>query len=142
MVNSKFGEILTAVGGHIAAIVGDDHDGAYMYAESDGGSYGASIFKDAGEAVVYFDPDDALFAELERLWHAAEHDKKWEILHYEIKGETFDARFGFPEELDPEESIDDRRQRALQERYGDKPVIYPPMDEFFHELGEADLPDD
>lgn len=47
-------------------------------------------------------------------------------MEYEIKGTKFDAQFKYPEEVDVEDFDENRREMALKERYGDKPVIYPP----------------
>lgn len=142
MANEQLAEILAEVGGCVADIVGSDPEGAYLYAESDGGSYGAGVFQDVGESVTYFDPDDALFEQIVRLWAAAPANAKWAVLEFEIVEQKFDARFAFAEEIDPDETIDDRRERALRARYGDKPVVYPPMDDDFHELTEDDLSKD
>ena len=142
MGNEELAGVLTQVGQCLADIVGSDPEGAYLYAESDGGSYGAGVFRDVGETVAYFDPDDALFERIVRLWAAAPADAKWAVLEYEIVGEKFDARFAFADEIDPDETIDDRRERALRRRYGDKPIDYGPLDDDFHELSEDDLSKD
>lgn len=142
MANVRLSNSLNAVGQCVAAIVGDEPDGAYLYVECNGRSCGAGVFHDKGESVAYFDPDEELIAALYQLWNVSDADKKWEVLEYEIAGDAFDARFGFADELDLEETIHDRRERALRARYGDKPVIYPPMDDDFHELTEDDLSDD
>ena len=141
MVNAEVGRLLNSVGQCVANIVGDQPDGAYLYVEYDGGC-SAGVFHDKGDIIVYFDPDSHLIAAVHALWNATELDKKWEVMEYEISGDSFDARFAFTDELDPEENIHDRRQRALHIRYGDQPVIYPPMDDDFHELTEDDLSDD
>ena len=131
-----------SVGRCVAAIVGDEPDGAYLYVECNGRSCGAGVFHDKGDSVAYFDPDHDLIAALYALWDATEVDQKWEIMEYEILGTAFDARFEFSDEIDPEGTIHDRRERALRALYGDKPVIYPPIDDDFRELSEDDLSGD
>ena len=142
MLNEKMADILAQLGQHIAEIINGDPEGSYMYAEADDWFQEAGIFKDAGDTVAYFDPDTELFQEIGRLWEAAEANMKWSALHYDVKNGQFDAQFDYPDSFDPEETSDDRRERALKERFGDKPVVYPPPDEDFHDLTEADLPGD
>lgn len=39
----------------------------------------------------------------------------------------FDVSFKYPDEVNVETISMERRQSALRARFGDKPVIYPPM---------------
>ena len=132
----KIGPIMSATGEEGAAIVGGDPDGLYIYAEPDGGAVYAAVFKDEGEAVRYFDPTDNLFDLIRDAWEAENSDeaKRWAVMEYEVQGTKFDVQFRYPEELDPNDYSSDRREAALKKRYGDKPVIYPPMPEHFQEL--------
>jgi hypothetical protein len=138
----QLGDMLNAVGQHLADIIGEHPDGTYLYAEADEGSYEAGVFHDEGERVVYYDPSDDLFDELAGMWEFAEADKKWAVLHYEVKDGQFDVSFAYPDHLNPDESSFERRERALAERYGDKPVIYPKPDGNFRKLTLEDFPDD
>jgi hypothetical protein len=140
--DAKMAEILNAIGQDIAAIVGGDANDSYLYAEAADGAVEAGVFQDVGDKVIYHDPNDNLFDDIQELWYMAEAGKNWEALHYDLNGGQFDARFEYPDVWDPEETSTDRRERALKERFGDKPVIYPPPDKDFHDLTEADLPDD
>ena len=142
MVNIEMADILAGLGQHIAEIVEGNPDQCYIYAEADAGFQEAGVFRDVGDKVLYFDPDDELVDDIGRLLHAAEPDKKWAALHYDVQNGQFDAQFDYPDSFDPEETSDDRRERALRARFGDKPVIYPPPDEGFYDLTEADLPGD
>lgn len=142
MLNEKITEILNAIGQHIAAIIGGDPNGTYLYLEAADGAVGGGVFHDIGSEVIYHDPDDDLCDDVQELWYAAESSKKWGALHYEIKDGQFDARFDYEDAWNPDEYTHDRTERALKERFGDKPVIYPPPDEGFYDVTEADLPDD
>jgi hypothetical protein len=142
MVNAEMADILAGLGAYLADNVDDSAEGVYLYAESDGESYDAGVFRDVGDSVTYFDPSDALFDQIMDLWDAAKADAKWAVLEYEVVDGKFDAKFAFPDKLDPDEYIVDRRERALRARYGDKPVIYLPLDDDFHELNEDDLSKD
>jgi len=136
------GDMLNAIGQHLADIIERHPDGTYLYAEVDEGAYEAGVFHDEGEQVVYYDPSDELFDELIGLWELAEAGKKWAVLQYEVKEGKFNASFSYPDQLDPEEFSFERRERALAERYGDKPVIYPKPDGNFRRLTLEDFPDD
>lgn len=136
------GDMLNAIGQHLADIIEQHPDGTYMYAEVGEGSCEAGVFHDEGEQVVYYDPSDELFDALIELWEFAEADKKWAVLHYAVKEGAFETRFSYPDKLNPEEFNFERRKRALRERYGDKPVIYPKPDGNFRTLTLDDFTDD
>lgn len=121
------GPIYEAIGVEVAQIVGGDPDGAFLYAEAGEGWYGASVFKDEGELIRYYDPSSNLSELIYDAWLRLDRDKRWSVMEYDIKGTKFDARFQYPGEVDVETfAADDRREVALKKRYGDKPVIYPP----------------
>ncbi|WP_397603327.1 hypothetical protein [Sphingorhabdus sp.] len=142
MATEEMGKLLNQIGQHLADILDQHPDGSYMYAEVTEGSCEAGVFHDEGEQVVYYEPNDELFDALFDLWKFAEADKKWTALHYEVNDGAFKARFLYPDQLDPDEFSYERRGRALDERYGDKPVIYPESDGDFRELTLDDFPDD
>jgi hypothetical protein len=120
------GPLLSEISGEIAAIVGGDPGGTYLYVEAGDGWIGSSIFKDEGLEVRYHDTTDELDDLLLELRKTEEQGKRWAVMEYEIKGTKFDAQFRYPEEVDVESFDEDRREIALKKRYGDKPVIYPP----------------
>jgi hypothetical protein len=128
------GPLYGEIGLEVADIVGGDPDGAFLYAEVGEGWVYASVFKDEGPSVRYFDPSSELSDLLLEAWEEEEPDKRWAVMEYEIKGTRFDARFLFPEEIDPKMHASDRRPIVLKRRYGDKPVIYPPIPDHFLEL--------
>lgn len=142
MINEKMAKILATIGQHLAEITETEPEGTYLYAEAEGDWQEASIFKEDGENVAYWRPDGELFDAIDRLWQAADGDKKWLVMEYFVAEGRFDADFLYPDQLDPEETSYDRRERALEKRFGDKPVIYPPMEDDFHELTEDDLSKD
>lgn len=118
--------VLADVGGELAEIVGLDPDGVYLYVEAGDGWIGPSVFRDEGSAVRYYEGTPELSELLLKAWSAEEPNKRWAVMEYQIKGTRFDVRFRYPDEIDPSESEVERRPRALEKRFGDKPVIYPP----------------
>lgn len=137
MAEDKFenlGPMFSAIGAEAAAIVGGDPDGLYMYVEVGDRWIGPSVFRDEGELVRYYDPTSELTDLIMEAWEAEDSDKRWAIMEYEVRGTTFDVQFKFPDEVDVESFEVDRREEALQRRYGDKPVVYPPIPDHFMEL--------
>jgi hypothetical protein len=122
----ELGPLLAEIGGELADIVGGEPDGVYLYVEAGPGWIGPSLFKDEGDVVRYYRGSARLSELLLDFWNVEEPEKRWAVMEYGIRGTKFDAAFQFPEEIDPEETEMDRRPRALQRRYGDKPVIFPP----------------
>jgi hypothetical protein len=127
----RLGPMLSEVGAEAAVIAGGKTDGLYLYAEVEEGSVAASVFVDEGDIVRYYDPTQELFNLIREAWEESEPDeaKRWIVMEYEVRGTTFDVKVRYREELDPEDYVMDRRRAALKARYGDKPVIYPPMPE-------------
>lgn len=130
MTQDKFdvlGPIYAAIGEKAAAIVKEPTDGLYLYAEAGEGYSGGGIFVDEGQAVRYYDPTSELCDLILQAWEAEGPDEKWELMEYEIKGTSFDAKLVYPNEIDHDLSISELRDVFLQRRFGDKPVIYPPV---------------
>lgn len=126
----RLGPLLDQIGHEMGLIAGGDPDKTYLYAEVQEGHVAASVFKDEGNSVRYFDPSRVLTDLLVEAWEAEELGKRWKVIEYEVVGKKFDAVFKFPEEVNSEEYWDERLEVALHARYGDKPVIYPPMPQF------------
>jgi hypothetical protein len=120
------GPLYADIGGKVAAIVGGEPDGVFLYAEIGDGWVFASVFKDEGALVRYFDPSPELSDLLMQAWKTEEPDKRWAVMEYEINGTAFDAQFLFPEQIDQKVHASERRPVVLKRRYGDKPIIYPP----------------
>ena len=121
------GPALSKIGRAAMSIVGGEPDGVYLYVEAGEGWVDISLYKDEGAQVRYFDAGetdlvDALFD----AWYIEEPDKRWTVMHYTINGGKFNAEFEFGELRRAGESDDDRRERILHARYGDKPIVYPP----------------
>ena len=123
------GPIMNEIGAEGALIVGGDPDGLYIYAEPNGGAVYAAVFKEDGAAVHYFDPTDELVDLIDQAWKLenASEKMRWSVMEYEVRGTKFDVKLAYPEEVNPAEHSSDRRRVALKKRYGDKPVVYPPM---------------
>lgn len=123
----NLGPLFDHIGHEMGRIAGGDPDKTYLYAEVQEGHVAGSVFKDQGNSVRYFDPTGALIDLLIEAWETEEPGQRWKVIEFEVVGKQFDAVLKFPEEVNSEEYWDQRLEVALHARYGDKPVIYPPI---------------
>lgn len=131
----KLGPLVNEIGAVAAEMVGGDPDGLYIFAELTPGRIHAGVFKDEGRSVRYYDPTEELTDLILEAWEMESAKRmRWTVMEYEVRGTEFDVKLIYPEELNPAEDLTDRRRAGLKRRYGDKPVIYPPMPEHSWEL--------
>jgi hypothetical protein len=142
MANEQMGDMLNELGQYVANRLGKVPDDIFVYIEAGDQVYGGAIFENLPDKVLYheYGDDDGFGDIVLRLWDAAEPDKKWSVLLYDIKDGKFDAKFLYTDDLEKDVSSLDIREDALVARYGNKPVIYPPMEgPEYHELTEEEL---
>lgn len=125
------------IGLELADLVGGDPNGIFLYVEIGDGWVRPSLYKDEGDIVRWYDPSGMALSEL--LWDAwylesDEPNMRWSVLEYSITGKKFHVSLKYPEEVNVDVLDDDRREAALRARFGDKPVVYPPMPKGSFEL--------
>jgi hypothetical protein len=130
MTDDKFdrlGPLLSAIGAEVAADLGGNPDGAYLYVEVGDRWISVNLFRNEADVVRNYDHGPELTDAIWKVWDVENPDRKmrWSVMEYEVKGTKFDAQFRYPDEVDVE-TYDDRREIALKKRFGDKPVVYPP----------------
>jgi len=125
----KIGPLLAAIGQEAAIIVGGNPDGLFIYAEIGDQWISVDVFRDQGEKVRLFDHGHEFTDLFWDLWEADDPEKRWAVMEYRVDGTKFSVEFQFPSEVDVESMDLDQREIALRKRYGDKPVIYPPIPE-------------
>ncbi len=132
----KSGPLMNAIGVEGAVIVGGNPDGLFIYAEPDGGSVFLSVFRNEGDVVRYYPPTSELFDLIRAAWENESPDEnmRWAVIEYEVSGTSFHVELRYPEELKSDEDASDRREAALKRRYGDKPIVYPPIPDDLLEL--------
>jgi hypothetical protein len=122
MANMASGEIerlLNEVGNVLAQDTDYPLEGTFLYVEAESMMVDMSI-KDLGDAILFRLSMRALSGVLLDLWEAADPKKRWATMEYRIVGGKFTASFTYPEDIDPNESTMDRRERIMQQRYGNK----------------------
>jgi hypothetical protein len=134
-------QILVRIGRELAAMIGKNPDGAYCYNEARDMWLSLSAYHDEGNRIVYYSPSREFGDAVEDLWHAREHENRWGAMRYEIVDGQFSVEFDYPDQFDPDEDENIREDRALKARFGDKPIYYPPPEDW-HELTEGDLSDE
>lgn len=143
MATEEMGELLNSIGQQVANILGKTPDDVFVFIEAADQMSGGAIFENLPDQVKYHDFDHEFHNTIDRLWEAAPPDQKWSMLFYDIKDGKFDVEFLYTDDLEDEWDAVDYRKEALKERYGDKPIIYPPMDDGdWREVNEEDLSDD
>ena len=143
MATEEMGKLLNQIGQLVAKTLGKVPDDVFVFIRAADQLSGGAIFENLPEQVIYHDFGHDVHDTILELWDAAPPDKKWSMLLYDIKDGRFDAEFLYTDDLEDEWDSLDYRQDALRARYGDKPLIYPPMyDGDWHEITEDDLPGD
>ena len=122
----EVGALLNALGNVLALDTAYPLDGTFLYVEAAPQMVSASIFKDLGDHLLYRMATSVLDDVLFELWEAETPGKRWSAMQYVIDGDRFTTVFSF-DKLDPEISTIKRRQAILDQRYGNKQVVYPSL---------------
>ncbi|MEQ1551877.1 hypothetical protein [Sphingorhabdus sp.] len=142
MPSHQIGEMLNAIGQHTANVLGKAPNDVFVFLRAGDQWMEGAIFDNLENEVIYHEPDRPMVEAVMRLWDVSDADRKWDTMLYDIKDGKFTVEYIYPDQLDPADGSPEIRGRALAERYGDKPVIYPEPDEGdWHELTEEDLVD-
>jgi hypothetical protein len=99
-----------------------------LYAQLDHNMIGESIFKELGNQFLFRWPvNERLPYALLELWEAQDGQDRWSELVYVLRDGQFEVVYFYPDEIDPQEDVIERRERALRRHFGEKPIIYPPL---------------
>lgn len=118
-------EFMNEIGVEIAATIGDDLDGTFLYVEAGEGWVAPSLFRDEGAIVRNYLPAHELDMLLMDEWHRLAPERRWSALQYEIHGTRFDVKLIYPDEFESwgEPEGFDHLTDILKKRYGAKPII-------------------
>lgn len=127
MAETESERLLAEIGGLLMADDDYPSEPTLLYVQLDHNMIGESIFKELGNQFVYRDPvNGRLPYALLELWEAQEGHDRWSELEYALRDGKFEVAYFYPDEIDPEEDVIERRERALRRHFGDKPIVYPP----------------
>jgi hypothetical protein len=130
-----FGPLLNEIGEALADLANGDPNGIFFYVEIGEGWIQPSLYKEEADVVRWLDCDTGPLLDLiEQAWRAEPKERRWSVMEYSIADGKFSAAFKYPEEVDVESFDEDRREKVLVARYGDKQIFYPPMPEGSWEL--------
>lgn len=128
MAETESERLLTEIG---ELLMEDDEypsEPTLLYAELDFNFVGESIFKELGNQLVFRWPlNERLMYALLELWEAQGARDRWSELEFVLRDGRFEVTYFYPDEIDPEEDLIERRERALRRHFGDKPIVYPPF---------------
>lgn len=98
-----------------------------LYAQLDRNMVGESIFKELGNQILYRRPViEGLPYALLDLWEAQEGEDRWAEMEYLLRDGKFEIVYIYPDEIDAEDDLVERRARAVRRHFGEKPIVYPP----------------
>ena len=128
---SKVGDLYAELASEIFRIVGPEEEQLLFYAEAGDMWTGFSLYRNEAARVSYVDEtveDTNLLSDIVLdIWYAEDSDKRWVEMQLAVDGKKFEARQFYADQLDRRETYDDRRERAVRERFGDKPIYYSPL---------------
>ncbi len=130
MVSEETDRILNEIGQLLAQDSVYPLDGTLLYAQVEAGMVSIAIFKNRDNSIVYRWPDldhlgDALFD----LWYAEDSESRWAEVEYLVRGDRFEVRYVYANEIDLKESDLARRDKIVERYFGNKPIVYPPLSE-------------
>ncbi len=124
------GPLLSELGQELGEILGGNPDGVFLYVESGEGWVAPSVFRKDGDVVRYYPSEDSALSDiLFDIWHAeSDEAKRWSVMLYVVENGKFRAEYKFPDEVDVTKPDIERREAALRAHFGDRKVIYPPIE--------------
>lgn len=113
----------------IIRVLGQINHQALLYVEGGRAWAGISLYQNTESRVIYVDEtgeiDDLVIA----IWDSDKASNRWREMQIDIDGIRSEVRHFPARSLDKRESYDDRRERAVRERFGDKRIYYSPLRE-------------
>lgn len=130
MATNDTERLLIQIGQMLAEDTAYSLDHTLLHADVDPEMIGASIFKDAGDHVVYRHLDMERWSDvLLDLWYAQDGPARWSEIEYFIRDGRFDVRYFYPDDPQRLEGFVEKRDDLIRRYYGEKPVLYPPWDD-------------
>jgi len=138
VANDEAEKLLNEIGRLLAKDREYPFEPTLLYAQVDRNMVGESIFKELGNQILYRWPviDELPYALLD-LWGTQEGDDRWIEMEYLVRDGRLEVAYIYPDEIDPEEDVMERRARSARRHFGEKPIVYPPWpsEDDFEEYG-------
>lgn len=126
MINDQTEAILQVIGEILARDPDYPNHPTLLFARVARMYVGPSVFKYIGNSIYYRDENlSELTDPLLDLWEAQD-GKPWKELEYVLQDGSFTIHYTYPDEINEEEDLFDRRDRVVAKHFGDKPIVYPP----------------
>lgn len=129
----KLGPLLTEIGQELAVMLDRYPEGALLFVEAGDGWVGGAVFIEEERAVRWMKPSHEIFELVRKLWAADNAERSasegWIFMEYDVRDGRFHGSFTYRDQVAPGSDSDDWEDAAVAKRFGDKPVIYPPMPE-------------
>lgn len=127
MVETESEQLLNEIGRLLREDSDYPTEPTLLYAQLDHNMVGQSIFKELGNQLLYRWPvNERLLHALLELWETQDGRERWSELEYILRGDSFEVAYSYPDEIDPDEDVIERRERAVRRHFGEKPIVYPP----------------
>jgi len=115
--------------GRVALEAAGDRTGKLIvYSEVEDGVISADVFYLAGDGVVRyrFSPKELknIIYSFWQLWKGQPGNAEWRTMTYVIDGGKFSMKLAYPDHVDPEEDLLDRRKPVLDAHFGGAKVDY------------------
>lgn len=124
-------DLFQEVGREAVAVAGDDLGGMLLvYAEVEDRVISADLLyknrKGDVQLVLGPSPLDDIVYELWERWKAEPGNQEWRVMSYIVdKGGKLTIDLIYPDDVDEEEDVTDRRPRAVKKYFGDVKIIRP-----------------
>ncbi len=99
-----------------------------VYSEVEDGVISANIFYEnlAGEVRYRFSPKrlEELIYSFWEQWAAAPGNHEWRAMTYVIEGGKFNIDLTYPDQIDPDSDLSERRPLVVKKHFGDMKIDY------------------
>ncbi|MFN3819320.1 hypothetical protein [Blastomonas sp.] len=128
--NQRKARLIAEIGQNLAAETEFSKKGLLMIAGVAKGYLAISVFSDRGPHVAYRVTKYSRYENLlNELWSMEPLSKRWEEVEFFLKGNEFQTKFVYFEDIDPDDLTIDRWHQAAEKYFGGKPIKYPSWDD-------------
>ncbi len=127
MADNEAERLLNEIGRQLRRDLDYPLEPTFLYAQLWRNAVGESIYKELGNQILFRWPviKDLPYALLD-LWEYQGGEDGWMEMGYLLRGDRFEVTYIYRDEIDPDEDIAVRRERAVRPHFGEKPIVYPP----------------